>query len=77
MTDNKFIISLFIAIVYFLLKLVEQRMILKEAKPLKILTRDTFIVYISCIATLFIYEQITPLTDTNNVPNVFVNDPDF
>jgi len=77
MFDNKFTISTTIAILYFLIKLLEQKFILKEVKPLKVLTRDTFVVYIASLMGMFILEQLSPLTDNSNVPNVFVNDPDF
>lgn len=77
MLNNKFYISASVAIFYFIIKIIEQRLILKEVKPIKVVTRDTFIVYISSLIALFVLEQLSPLSDISNVPNVFVNEPDF
>lgn len=82
MFDSKFTISIAIAICYFAMKFLEMRFVLKEAKPLKVLFRDSVIVSISSFLGLFILDQIEPLTSVmsgggGKAPAVFVNEPDF
>lgn len=78
MLNNKFTVSTSIAICFLILKIIENKFILKEnKKPMKFLVRDTIIVYISCFIGLFVIEQLTPLTEIAKVPTVFVNEPDF
>ena len=67
-----------IAVVYSLIKFVEMRMILKEARPIKELLRDTIMVYVSAIAGMFIIEQMGTVSLTGkNATNVFVGNPEF
>ena len=67
-----------IAVVYSLIKFVEMRMILKEARPIKELLRDTIMVYVSAIAGMFIIEQMGTVSMTGkNSTNVFVGNPEF
>lgn len=75
---NTNLVSLLISIIYFLFKFGEMKFITKEPKPLKILFRDTLIVFVSCMCGFFVFSQIEPITkNASNTPNVFVNDPDF
>jgi hypothetical protein len=54
------------------------RFILKENKPVKILLRDTLIVYIAVICGTFVIDQVGSLSDiVKTSPNVFINEPDF
>lgn len=75
---NIFIMALIISLVYLLIKFIEMRFILKENIPLKLLLRDTLLVYIAVICGTFIMEQFDSLTDVvKTSPNVFTNEPEF
>ena len=43
--NNIFIIAVFISIVFLIIKFIETKMIEKDNKPLKLLIRDTILVY--------------------------------
>ena len=76
--DKVFVNAGVIAVVYSLIKFVEMRMILKEARPIKELLRDTIMVYISAIAGMFIIEQMGTVSMTGkSSTNVFVGNPEF
>lgn len=76
--NNIFVNAGVIAVVYSLIKFVEMRMILKEARPVKELLRDTIMVYLSTIAGMFIIDQMGTMTATGkNSTNVFVGNPEF
>ena len=53
------------------------RFVLKENKPLKILVRDTVLVYLSVILGNFVISQIGETNITSSLPEVFTNDPGF
>ena len=53
------------------------RFILKENKPLKILARDTLLVYLSVVLGHFILQQFGNMDIAVKVPQVFTNEPDF
>ncbi len=73
------LLSLSITACYFIYKYLELRFILKEEKPLKLLFRETIIVFLSCFLGIFILNQVKPLTVvmSSSMPKVFVNDPEF
>jgi hypothetical protein len=79
--DNIFIIAMVISIVFFISKFVEMRFIDNESKPLKLLIRDTLLVYFSVISGYFIMEQLKPVLETvgENIsaPQVFTDNPEF
>ena len=80
--ENIFILSGIIAVVFFIIKFIEMRFIEKEAKPLKILFRDTLIVYISAILGFLINNQLKPIIQNGGVvtsanPAVFTDNPSF
>lgn len=77
--ENLFLIATIISVVYFLLKFFEMRFLLKESKPLKILIRDTLVVYFSVLAGTYISYQVTPLASISKIsdPVIFTNDVDF
>ena len=54
MKDSIFIIGIAISSIYLIGKFIEMRFILKENKPLKVLFRDTLLVYVSVIVGSFI-----------------------
>ena len=51
--------------------------ILKENKPLKVLARDTLVVYLSVILGNFVMSQVGGIDISKSVPQVFTNTPDF
>lgn len=73
-----FIQSTCISILYLLLKVIEDKFILKQNKPIKLFIRDTSIVFISVLLGEFLIEQIKPLSGViMNSPVVITSDPDF
>jgi hypothetical protein len=79
--DNIFIIATVISIVFLISKFIEMRFIDNESKPLKLLIRDTLLVYFSVIVGYFITEQLKPVLETvgENIlaPQVFTDNPEF
>lgn len=73
-----FVNATVIAILYFLFRFFEMRVILKENKPLKTLLRDSLLVYVSVVVGFFLINEITPIASgITSEPTVFVNEPDF
>lgn len=75
---NAFIIS----VVYFIIRFIEMRFIIKENKSLKLLVRDSFIVYFSVIIGEFLLEQMNSIIQVggegiNTKIPVFIDDPKF
>ena len=55
-------------------------MIDKESKPLKLLLRDTLVVYVSVVLSGFVVDQLQPFIVGENVvqaPHVFIDNPSF
>ena len=78
MTHSPFLLASAVAIVYILFRFIEMRYVMKENKPLKLLFRDTLLVYISALIGNFILNQIVPLQNMmRGDPKVFTNEPDF
>jgi len=79
--DNIFIIATVISIVFLISKFIEMRFIDNESKPLKLLIRDTLLVYFSVISGYFIMEQLKPVlenvSETFSTPQVFTDNPEF
>lgn len=79
--DNIFIIATVISVVFLIAKFIEMRFIENENKPLKLLIRDTLLVYCSVIIGYFVIQQIDPLLHMNgevlSAPQVFVDNPEF
>lgn len=55
---NTYTTAGFVSAVFIIFKFVEMRLIDKESKPLKLLIRDTLLVYFSVIAAFFFIEQL-------------------
>ena len=73
-----FITGVAVACAYLLFRFIEMRFILKENKPLKVLFRDTLLVYVSVIVGSFVIDQIADGSMTGGgTPQVFTNDPAF
>ena len=78
---NTFIVAGIISIVYFLVKFTEMRFVDKESKPLKLLIRDSLLVYFSVIVGSFLMDQLKPIMEDSNstptMPSVFTDNPGF
>jgi len=77
MSNSIFITGVAVAATYLVFRFIEMRFILKENKPLKVLARDTLVVYLSVVLGNFIMQQLGGMTITKSIPQVFTNDPDF
>jgi len=78
--ENLFLIAGIIAAVYFLVKFIEMRFILKESRTLKSQLRDSLLVYVSSVIALFIYDNISDSSSKALVQpdvQVFTGTPGF
>ena len=73
--ENFFFVSIVISVVYIIFKFIEMKFIEKEFKSLKIIIKDTIIVYICSVLGLFVIDQFKPII--KNSTQVFVDNPDF
>ena len=79
--NSMFLVAAFVSVVFFILKFIEMRFLLKDAKPLKHLIRDSILVYFSVITGMFIYNQVTNVTKNikggGSATVAFTDNPDF
>ncbi len=78
--DNIFLVSGIISVIFFIAKFLEMRYIDNEPKPLKILLRDSLLVYISVICGSFILDQLNPVINETIIPTeplAFTDNPPF
>jgi hypothetical protein len=77
--DNIFVIATIISVIFLIAKFIEMRFVENENKPLKLLIRDTLLVYCSVIIGYFVIQQINPLLQEGGspTPQVFVDNPEF
>lgn len=78
--DNIFLVAGIISVIFFIVKFLEMQYIERESKPLKVLIKDTLVVYISVIFGNFILEQLTPVIKDSSVvesPVAFTDNPPF
>lgn len=79
--DNIFIVAGIISLTFIISKFIEMRFVEKENKPLKLLIRDSLLVYFSVIVANFILEQLNPMMQTagkaQNVTPIFTDNPGF
>jgi hypothetical protein len=79
--ENIFIVAAVISITYLIAKFIEMRFVEKENKPLKLLIRDSLLVYFSVITANFILEQLNPMIQSagssQNVTPIFTDNPGF
>ena len=79
--DNIFTFALIISIVFFIVKFVEMRFVDSEPKPLKLLVRDTLVVYFSVVFGNFVLEQVEPMLndgdEISKITPVFTDNPGF
>jgi len=75
-----FIYSLAISVIYFLFKFLEMKFLPEEEKkPLKVIFKETLLVYFAAVLGIVLYSQfdITSLTLDNKTPMAFVDNPTF
>jgi hypothetical protein len=78
--DNIFLVAGVISVIFFVSKFLEMRYIEKDSKPLKLLIRDSLIVYVSVVLGSFIIEQLNPVIKDNIIPEspiAFTDNPPF
>ena len=78
--DNIFLVAGIISVIYFIFKFLEMRYVDEEPKPLKILIRDSLLVYVSIICGNFIVEQLKPVIEETGAPSAplaFTDNPPF
>ena len=76
--DNVFVQAGIIAVLYLLIKFGEMRFVLKENKPVKLLMRDTVVVYVSAVTGLYIIDQFMLQGEAvKPVPKAFIDNPTF
>ena len=77
MNSSVFLTAVAVAASYLIFRFIEMRIILKENKPLKILARDTLIVYLSVVLGTFVMEQFGSSSMGKKMTEVFTNSPEF
>ena len=79
--DNIFFISAIMSLVFFIFKFIEMRFVDKESKPLKLLIRDSLLVYFSVIIGHFVIEQLKTVVQNggegSKLTPVFTDNPNF
>jgi hypothetical protein len=79
--DNIFLVAGIISVIYFIAKFLEMRYVDQEPKPLKLLVRDSLLVYVSVVVGNFIVDQLKPVIEEVDVktasPPVFTDNPSF
>ena len=78
--NNIFLVAGIISVIFFIAKFLEMRYINNEPKPLKLLIRDSLLVYISVIIGSFILDQLKPVINEiviSEVPLAFTDNPPF
>jgi O-antigen/teichoic acid export membrane protein len=76
--ENVLIQAGIIAILYLIVKFGEMRLVLKENKPIKLLLRDSIIVYISAFLGLYVIDQFMLQGETSKaIPKAFTDNPSF
>ena len=78
--DNIFLIAGIISVIFFIAKFLEMRYVEQEPKPLKVLVRDSLLVYVSVVLGSFIIDQLNPVINESVVPLeplAFTDNPPF
>tara|TARA_Y100001935_G_C17273664_1_gene493417 strand:- start:937 stop:1167 length:231 start_codon:yes stop_codon:yes gene_type:complete len=74
---NYFSTAAVIAIVFAIVKFIEMRFLVKETKPVKEVTRDVLVVYLSAVLGIFVLEQVDITDNAKTNTSVFVGTPEF
>lgn len=78
--ENIFLVAGIISVIFFIAKFLEMRYVEEDPKPLKILVRDSLLVYVSVVTGNFIVEQLNPVINENVLPLeplAFTDNPPF
>lgn len=78
--ENIFLYAGIAAAIYFIIKFIEMKYVNQESVPLKVLVRDTVLVYASVVLGDFVMDQVNPALQSAMVataPEVFNDTPDF
>ena len=77
---NYIIPSLTISILYMMYKIIDMKYITKEEKSLKNITKDSLVVFLCGILSLFALDQLNInqlIGNSKDALSAFTNDPDF
>ena len=77
---NYIIPSLTISILYMMYKIIDMKYITKEEKSLKNITKDSLVVFLCGILSLFVLDQLNInqlIGNSKEALSAFTNDPDF
>ena len=76
-----FAIAGVISFIFLIAKFIEMRFVEKETKPLKLLIRDSLLVYFSVVFGDFVIGQVNPMikggSSASTVTQVFTDNPGF
>jgi hypothetical protein len=76
--DNIFILAGVISVVFFIAKFVEMRFSEDEPKPIKLMLRDTLLVYVCTVVGYYLLEQIKPFQgNVAQTTQIFMDNPEF
>ena len=78
--DNIFLVAGIISVIFCIARFLEMRYVDDEPKPLKLLMRDSLLVYVSVVSGSFILEQLKPVINDTIVPLeplAFTDNPPF
>jgi hypothetical protein len=77
MSNSIFFTASIISVIYFLIKFLEMKYVLKEDKPVKLLVRDALMVYFSIIIGDYIVSQFNTEKLQSGSPDIFTGAPEF
>ena len=77
MSNSIFLTAVAVSVAYLVFRFIEMRLILKENKPIKLLARDTLIVYLSVLLGNFVMNQFGSSAMGKKMTEVFTNAPEF
>ena len=76
--DNIFLLAGVISVVFFIAKFAEMRFSEDEPKPLKLMLRDTLLVYVCIVCGYYLLEQMKPFQGNVGQPTqIFMDNPEF
>lgn len=77
MNDSKTTISLICGILIIVFRFIESKFILKEKRIIKLYLQDFVIGFVSCMASMYLYEMINPYNELIQQTEAFISEPDF
>jgi hypothetical protein len=78
--DNIFLVAGIVSVIFFIGKFLEMRYVDQEPKPLKVMVRDSLLVYVSVVLGIFLLGQLEPVIHETVVPVeplAFTDNPPF